>query len=181
MEGTGLRGPQRDCRVRSTTQARLSAALAIGLALAGTLLGCASIPGTSGAHQQFPGATRSPGHQQYADRLSQQITGHRRALPGQAPDSLRRSHRGLWRTGLATRRASAGIPWASPAERHRRIHRLHSRNDDTSECPHAAVRGRRQRCSVAVLGGIRTPDGPDYALPVLVTLTDRTPGSNGNG
>ena len=52
MGSTDLRGPRRYCRVRGAAQPRSSASAAIGLALVGTLLGCASTPEPSGAHQQ---------------------------------------------------------------------------------------------------------------------------------
>jgi hypothetical protein len=137
-----------------------------------------------------PGARRRPsaiaGHGQFARqgqdpyRLCRQITSNRQGLPVRAPDSLRRPHRGLRRTDLATRRAGARIPWASPGQRHHHLHRLRSRHDDPSQCPQVAVRSRQQRGGITVLRGIRTPDGPVYPLPVLVTQTARTPGSTGN-
>jgi hypothetical protein len=54
VESTDLRGPQRYCRVPSAARARPSAAAAIGLILAVTLLGCTSTPVPSAAHQQSP-------------------------------------------------------------------------------------------------------------------------------
>jgi hypothetical protein len=60
MESTDLRGPQRYCRVHRAAQARSSASAAIGLILAATLLGCASTPVPSAAHQQSPGMASSP-------------------------------------------------------------------------------------------------------------------------
>jgi hypothetical protein len=116
----------------------------------------------------------------YPYRLGQQITSNRQGLPVRASDSLRRPHRGLRRTDLAARRAGARIPWTSPGERHRHLHRLRSRHDDASQRPQVAVRGRQQRSGVTVLGGIPTLDGPVYPLPVLVTRTHRKPGSTGN-
>ena len=60
MESTDLRGPQRYCRVRSAARARSSAAAAIGLILAVTLVGCASTPAPSAARQQPPGTASPP-------------------------------------------------------------------------------------------------------------------------
>jgi hypothetical protein len=60
MESTDLRGPQRCCRVRSAARVRPSASAAIGLALAVTLLGCASAPMPSAAHQQSDSMASSP-------------------------------------------------------------------------------------------------------------------------
>ena len=60
MATTGLRGPQHYRRVSSTVRTRLSAAAAIGLALAGTLLGCAPVPGPSDAHRQSEGMASPP-------------------------------------------------------------------------------------------------------------------------
>jgi len=59
VERTGLRGPQRYCRVPSAARARPSAAAAIGLILAVTLLGCTFTPAPSAARQQSP-STASP-------------------------------------------------------------------------------------------------------------------------
>jgi hypothetical protein len=60
MESTDLRGPQRYCRARSAARARSSASTAIGLVLAVTVLGCASTPMPSAAHQQSPSMASSP-------------------------------------------------------------------------------------------------------------------------
>ena len=60
MESTDLRSPQRSSRLRRAARARSSASAAIGLVLAGTLLGCASTPVPSAAHQQSPGMTGPP-------------------------------------------------------------------------------------------------------------------------
>jgi hypothetical protein len=60
MESTDLRGPQRYCRMRSAARARSSASAAIGLVLAVTVLGCASTPVPSAAHQQSPSMASSP-------------------------------------------------------------------------------------------------------------------------
>jgi hypothetical protein len=179
MESTDLRGPQRYCRARSAARARSSASTAIGLVLAVTVLGCASTPmprcrpSAIAEHGEF--ACQGP----YPYRLGQQVTSNRQGLPVRAPDSLRRPHRGLRRTDLAARRAGAPIPWASPGERHRHVHRLRSRHDEASQRPQVAVRGRQQRGGVTVLGGIRTLDGPAYPAPVLVTRMARKSGNTG--
>ena len=60
MESTGLRGPRRYCRVRGAAQGRSSAAMAMGLALAGTLRGCAAAAVPGGVHRQSPGTASSP-------------------------------------------------------------------------------------------------------------------------
>ena len=60
MESTDLRRLQRYCRVRSAARAGSSVSAAIGLVLAVTLLGCASTPVPSAAHQQSPGMASSP-------------------------------------------------------------------------------------------------------------------------
>ena len=60
MESTDLQGPQRYCRMRSAARARPSAAAAIGLILAVTLLGCTSTPVPGAARQQSPGTASSP-------------------------------------------------------------------------------------------------------------------------
>ena len=60
MESTDLQGARRCSRVRRAAQARSSASVAIGLALAGMLLGCASTPAPSGGHRQSPGLAGSP-------------------------------------------------------------------------------------------------------------------------
>jgi hypothetical protein len=60
VERTGLRGPQRYCRVPSAARARPSAAAAIGLILAVTLPGCTSTPVPSAARQQSPSTASSP-------------------------------------------------------------------------------------------------------------------------
>ena len=60
MESTDLQGPQRHCRMRSAARARPSAAAAIGLILAATLLGCASTTVPSAARQQSPSTASSP-------------------------------------------------------------------------------------------------------------------------
>jgi hypothetical protein len=60
VESTDLRGPQRYRRVPSAARARPSAAAAIGLILAVTLLGCTSTPVPSAARQQSPSTAGSP-------------------------------------------------------------------------------------------------------------------------
>jgi hypothetical protein len=60
VESTDLRGPQRYCRVRGAARARPSASAAIGLILAGTLLGCTSTPVPGAARQQSPSTASSP-------------------------------------------------------------------------------------------------------------------------
>lgn len=59
MESTDLRGSRRDYRVRWA--ARSWVPMAVGLALAGTLLGCASTPMSGGGHQQSRHPASSPG------------------------------------------------------------------------------------------------------------------------
>lgn len=59
MESTDLRGSRRGYRVRRAAWSWVPTAL--GLALAGTLLGCASIPMSGGGHQQSPHPASSPG------------------------------------------------------------------------------------------------------------------------
>jgi hypothetical protein len=60
MESTDLRGSHRGAGVRGAARARSGAPVAIGLVLAGTLLGCASVPASGGGHQQSPGTASSP-------------------------------------------------------------------------------------------------------------------------
>ena len=49
----------RGCGIGGAAQSRPGAWLAVALVLAGTLLGCASVP-VSGGHQQSPGAVSPP-------------------------------------------------------------------------------------------------------------------------
>lgn len=58
MESTDLRGSHRDYRVHCA--ARSWEQVAVGLALAGTLLGCASTAMSGGGHQQSPDLASSP-------------------------------------------------------------------------------------------------------------------------
>jgi hypothetical protein len=132
MESADLRGPQRCCRAQRSTSPfeRISGDwTGPGGDVAGLYLhpDAQRRPSAIAEHGEFACQGR------YPYRLGQQITSNRQGVPVRASDSLRRPHRGLRRTDLAARRAGARIPWASPGERHRHLHRLRSRHDDASQ------------------------------------------------